>query len=107
MTGEGTERYRDTGKVIRRAEEDDMKATWRLGLMGMCAVLGASASGSAAIVASGVVGTAAPPAMLGPYSMTVFPDDTQPEVAIVTGVPSPLGGTLGFSRSPEHFDIPV
>lgn len=58
------------------------------------------AVGSAQAGITGVaLGTGAPPATLGPYTMTPFPDDARSEFSIVSSVPSPLGGSVGFSPS--------
>ncbi|OHB62983.1 MAG: hypothetical protein A2Y77_01190 [Planctomycetes bacterium RBG_13_62_9] len=46
--------------------------------------------------------TAAPPATLGPFTMTPFPTDPSPELTDVTSVPSPLGGDVGFSIPLNH-----
>ena len=45
------------------------------------------------------LGTSAPPATLGSYTMTPFPDDARPDFTIVSSVPSPLGGSVDFSPS--------
>lgn len=59
-------------------------------------VLMLSAAAQAAI--TGVtIGTVAPPATLGPYTMTPFGPDARPDYTIVTTVPSPLGGNVTFS----------
>jgi hypothetical protein len=46
-------------------------------------------------------GTAAPSTTLGGYTMTPFPDDPRANFTLVSGVTSPLGGTLGFTPSLE------
>jgi hypothetical protein len=51
-------------------------------------------------------GTNSPPATLGPYTMTAFGADPQPEFADVSGVAAPGGGTVGFSPSLEHRIVP-
>ncbi|OHB75070.1 MAG: hypothetical protein A2W31_04885 [Planctomycetes bacterium RBG_16_64_10] len=43
------------------------------------------------------LGTAAPPASLGGFAMTPFPDDLRDNGTSVTSVASPLGGTVDFS----------
>ena len=48
------------------------------------------------------VGTAAPPATLGGYTMTPFAQDSRSSFQIVTDVPAPGGRTLQFDRSMEH-----
>jgi hypothetical protein len=45
------------------------------------------------------LGTGAPPATLGSYTMTPFSDDARPDFSIVSSVPSPLGGSVDFSPS--------
>jgi hypothetical protein len=59
----------------------------------------------AAVVFDGSPGTAAPPATLGPYTMTPFADDARPLLANVSDVPSPLGGSVGFSPELRHDKI--
>jgi hypothetical protein len=54
-------------------------------------MLGVVASASAAVVFDGSPGTAAPPAMLGPYTMTPFSPDARPDFTMVSTVPGPLG----------------
>jgi hypothetical protein len=53
-------------------------------------------------------GTGAPAATLGPYGMTPFLPDPQPEFAMVSSVASPLpgGGTVDFSPSLQHLLTP-
>ncbi len=48
------------------------------------------------------LGTSAPPAVLGPYAMTAFGPDPQPEGSDVTSVASPLYGSVGFSAPLNH-----
>ncbi len=65
------------------------------------AVLATAAAASAAI--TGLAGgTAAPGAMLGPYTMTPFDLDGRPLYSAITSVDSPLGGSLDFSDPLEH-----
>jgi hypothetical protein len=56
----------------------------------------AASAARAAVVFDGSPGTAAPPATLGPHTMTPFASDARPVLADVSSVPSPLGGILGF-----------
>jgi len=42
------------------------------------------------------LGTIAPPATVGGYAMTAFPDDTRSNYSSVTSVDSPLGGSVDF-----------
>jgi hypothetical protein len=51
-------------------------------------------------------GTGAPPATLGPYTMTPFAADPQPAFGTsVSGVAAPTGGTVGFSPSLGHYAV--
>lgn len=45
------------------------------------------------------LGTAAPPATLGSWTMTPFADDTRPNFSTVTSVDTPIGGSLDFSSA--------
>jgi hypothetical protein len=56
------------------------------------------------IVFDGSPGTAAPPATLGPYTMTSFGPDPQPVGATVTGVSDPAG-TIGFAPPLTHSTV--
>jgi MYXO-CTERM domain-containing protein len=51
------------------------------------------------------LGTGAPPATLGGYTITLFPDDTRPVIADVMDVPSPLGGDITFDIPVSHREI--
>ncbi len=65
------------------------------------AVLATAAAAPAAI--TGLAGgTAAPGAMLGPYTMTPFDLDGRPLYSAVPSVDSPLGGSVDFSDPLEH-----
>ena len=67
-----------------------------------CALIGAGTSfASGTIVFDGSPGTGAPPATLGPYSMTPFGADLQPLDTPVGGVAGP-GGDVLFSPSLYH-----
>jgi hypothetical protein len=57
------------------------------------------------ITFDGSPGTAAPPATLGPYTMTPFGDDARPEFGTVSDVPDPAG-TIGFSPALSHRQVP-
>jgi hypothetical protein len=65
----------------------------------------AASAARAAVVFDGSPGTAAPPATLGPYTMTPFANDARPVLADVSSVPSPLGGSLGFIPALNHRKI--
>ncbi len=56
---------------------------------------------SAAIVGT-ALGTGAPPATLGGYSMTAFGLDPQPTITDVPGVASPIGGSITFDAPLSH-----
>ena len=77
----------------------------RLMIMIMCtvAVLLLAAGGAQAAITGVALGTSAPPATLGPYTMTPFPLDPQGTPA--TSVVSPLGGTVDFSTSMNHVQV--
>lgn len=57
---------------------------------------------TAAVVFDGSPGTEPPPATLGPYTMTAFPDDPRPIFEDVSDVPSPLGGSVLFDIPRNH-----
>ncbi|MGF1785258.1 PEP-CTERM sorting domain-containing protein [Photobacterium swingsii] len=57
--------------------------------------LALSQSVSATIFVSDL-GTAAPPATIGGFTMTPFDDDTRPNSSDVTSVDTPEGGAIGF-----------
>jgi PEP-CTERM motif-containing protein len=68
-------------------------------LAGACALgLVLTAPSARAGIVAVNLGTGAPPATLGPYTMTEFPQDGRADFTNVTSVPSPLGGTVGFSN---------
>jgi hypothetical protein len=70
-----------------------------------CSLIGAgTASASGTIVFDGSPATGAPPATLGPYSMTPFGADPQPVGGPVDGVTGPTG-TVQFSPSLFHEQI--
>jgi len=52
-----------------------------------------------------ILGTVDPPPMLGPYTMTPFPPDQRQIPGVVTSVPSPLGGNVGFSITMNHVRV--
>src|SRR5262245_24747122 len=89
-------------------EEGDMKnvlarvAAVIAVLAGLVVVSNAPAGAVPTITFDGSPGTAAPPATLGPYTMTAFPADGRPIGAAVTTVPSPLGGDVGLSPAASH-----
>lgn len=58
-------------------------------------------TGSSCIAFNGSPGTNAPPATLGPYTMTPFGPDAAPDGAVVTGVNDPAG-SITFSPALTH-----
>nr|QNO56578.1 hypothetical protein DBGJEDGB_00010 [Methanosarcinales archaeon ANME-1 ERB7] len=60
---------------------------------------------SAGVVFDGSPGTAAPPATLGPYTMTQFPADPTSLGTVLSSIPSPLGGSLGFIGDVKHYRV--
>ncbi|MFH1718728.1 MAG: hypothetical protein ABIF19_15340 [Planctomycetota bacterium] len=75
----------------------------RLMIMCAVAVLLLAVGGAQAAITGVALGTGAPPATLGPYTMTPFLLDPQGSPA--TSVPSPLGGTVDFSTSMTHVTV--
>lgn len=77
-------------------------------MIGFCVIVGAVLGVGPATQAdiTGIaLGTGAPPATLGPYTMTPFPLDSRPLYEWVTSVPSPdppVPGTVEFSISMSH-----
>jgi hypothetical protein len=67
------------------------------------AMLIVTASNVQAGITGVALGTGAPPATLGPYTMTPFPLD--PQGSPVTSVASPLGGTVDFGASLAHYTV--
>jgi len=70
-------------------------------LMAICLVVLFAVPVQASIMGA-ALGTDPPPPVLGPYTMTSFPADSQAEYALVTSVASPLGGTVDFSAELDH-----
>ncbi|MFP4057814.1 MAG: PEP-CTERM sorting domain-containing protein [Candidatus Brocadiia bacterium] len=65
-----------------------------------CTMLALLCAGAqAAIIGVDTVGTSAPPATLGPYLMTPFPDDPRAQFSAVTDAPGPLGLDVAFDRT--------
>jgi hypothetical protein len=62
----------------------------------------AAAPASAGSIASQDLGTVAPPAALGTYTMTAFGADPQGLFTDVTSVATPIGGSIGFSLPINH-----
>jgi hypothetical protein len=60
----------------------------------------------AAVIFDGSPGTGPPPATLGPYTITPFPNDARPLGALVASVPAPFGlGNVFFNPNLFHFKI--
>jgi len=76
---------------------------WIAGVAVLALLVGAT-SVQGAIIAQDL-GTGAPPATLGGYSMTAFAPDNRPLNQNVNSVPSPLGGSVGFSIPLNHLRI--
>ena len=64
-----------------------------------------SATTSRASIQAVALGSGAPPASLGTFTMTPFGDDTRGVIADEVSVPSPLGGSVGFSIPLSHREI--
>jgi len=73
-------------------------------VLGSLVVL-ATATAATADITGVPLGTAAPPATLGPFTMTPFPLDDRSLGSDVTSVPSPLGGSVDFSIPLNHVRI--
>jgi len=69
---------------------------------GGAVVASAPASATGPIVFDGSPGSGPPPATLGPYSMTPFPADPQANLALVTAVAAPGGGSVTFDATVQH-----
>jgi hypothetical protein len=65
----------------------------------------ASAVSVHAVITAVDLGTNAPPAMLGGYTMTPFGSDPTAVGTLVTSVTSPLGGVVSFSRPLKHLVV--
>jgi hypothetical protein len=74
-----------------------------LGIVALGCVLANSGPVRAEIIGVGLGHVLPMPETLGPYEMTFFPEDPQPD-GWVTTVASPLGGALTFSEPLWHVD---
>jgi hypothetical protein len=81
----------------------------RLSLVGLVALVAAVAGLTAGVAWAAPAihidtspGSGAPPATLGGATMTKFAADGRATLTMVSSVPSPLGGSVGFSPSLEH-----
>ena len=86
-----------------------MKRVWtRIGLVASFAIAVSTLAPAAQAVSIAVdLGTGAPPALLGGFTMTAFPADPQPAgYAAVSSVASPLGGAVVFSEDHFHAIVP-
>ncbi len=66
-------------------------------------VLLASVTAAPAAITGVAGGTDVPAATLGGYTMTAFPSDGLADYINITSLPSPLGGTLGFSTEVQTY----
>jgi hypothetical protein len=73
-------------------------------IVALVATLALASSASAAVIFTGNPSGSAPPATLGPYSLTQFPDDPRPHGAQIAEVPSPLGGNVLLAPPMFHFE---
>ena len=71
-------------------------------ILATTAVLMVVTAANAEVIFDGSPGTGPPPATLGPYTMTPFPEDPRALFEQVTDVPSPLGGAIEFDRPMTH-----
>jgi hypothetical protein len=67
-------------------------------------VIGSTSQPASAVTVGVDLGTAAPPAALGGFAMADFTDN-RPQFSIVTSVPSPRGGAVGFSNALEKLKV--
>jgi hypothetical protein len=77
--------------------------TKRFFLVTSACLLGTCVVAQAEIIGVGLGFVTPRPTTLGPYEMTLFPDDPRPIATAVTSVPSPLGGDVSFSIPLMHF----
>ena len=74
--------------------------------LGLAGFVGAGillvAAPAKAVITAVDLGTAAPPATLGGYTMTPFAADPTPPYTVVTSVASPLGGSVTFDIGLSH-----
>ena len=80
-----------------------MNGQFGLGVVALACILANSGPVRADIIGVGLGHVLPIPETLGPYEMTLFPDDPQPD-GFVTTVASPLGGELTFSEPLIHVD---
>ena len=80
-----------------------MNGKFGLGVVALGCILATSGPVRADIIGVGLGHVLPIPETLGPYEMTLFPDDPQPD-GWVTTVASPLGGELTFSEPLIHQD---
>lgn len=74
-------------------------------LLAALVLIAVSVSEAHAAIIVQSLGTGAPPAVLGGYSMTPFPNDVRPVVSNVNDVTSPLGGLLSFNIPLTHREV--
>lgn len=90
--------------AARRSVPPAMLSLLTVAVLGGVGLVAAPAA-EAGIVFDGSPGTSAPPATLGPYSMTPFAPDTRPYGNTVMTVPSPLFFPIGFYPSQIHSQV--
>ena len=82
-----------------------MRKHLSLAVVAAAALLMASTAQANIVWFSPLDPTAAAPATLGQYEMTAFGDDARPVFSLVSDVPSPLGGVVGFSPELDHREV--
>src|SRR4030095_11899861 len=86
-------------------EDSNMRKHLSLAVVAAAALLMASTAQASLILFNPFNPTAAAPATLGQYTMTAFGDDARPNGGVVSDVPSPLGGVVGFSPDLTHTEV--
>ena len=82
-----------------------MKRLLKILVVGLAATAILSSAANANLTIDTSPGTGSPPATLGPYTMTPFPDDIRSTGVSYSSVASPLGGDVGFSPSLLHDEV--
>jgi len=82
-----------------------MRKHLSLAVVAGAALLVASSAQASVIWFSPLNPTAAAPTTLGQYTMQPFGDDLRPNGGVVSDVPSPLGGVVGFSPDVTHTEV--
>src|SRR6185295_19942413 len=89
----------------RRRRRVIMRKHLSLAVVAGAALLVASSAQASVIWFSPLNPTAAAPTTLGQYTMQQFGDDLRPNGGVVSDVPSPLGGVVGFSPDVTHTEV--